>query len=193
MGSMKNKRRKSLAKEWANFQESHSLSDICLKQARAIGNPPKLLQERLVRADFDESLSMADRIGELHRQWQEKLAARETAIESGEMKPMSKKKKKKPAHDLEWAKAKQVCCLNMEDIRMAKELGLGPRALMKNVPNSAQPWKASVQVWIRDLYESRQQRRRSKTSSDLAAPAPATADAPQGRSQVDSHDRMIQD
>ena len=64
---------------------------------------------------------------------------------------MAKKKK----YDPQWAKAKNVCRLNMEDIRMAKALGLSPRTLMKNNPTPTQRWKAPVKYWIRDLYEKR--------------------------------------
>ena len=38
---------------------------------------------------------------------------------------------------------------------MAKELGMGPRSLIKNIPAKSQPWKAPVSQWIRDLYAKR--------------------------------------
>jgi hypothetical protein len=38
---------------------------------------------------------------------------------------------------------------------MAKELGMKPRTLIKNVPAKFQPWKAPVSEWIRDLYARR--------------------------------------
>jgi hypothetical protein len=41
-------------------------------------------------------------------------------------------------HDSQWAKAKQVCRLNLEDIQMAKELSLAPKTLMKNQPSPSQ-------------------------------------------------------
>ena len=66
--------------------------------------------------------------------------------------PMAKKKSK---HDSEWAKTKKVCRLNMEDIRMAKELGLSPQSLRKNQPSPSQSWKEPVKDWIRELYEKR--------------------------------------
>lgn len=56
----------------------------------------------------------------------------------------------------EWVKAKRLCRLNMEDIRMAKELGIKPRSLIKNIPSPQQKWKAQVKIWIRELYEKRQ-------------------------------------
>jgi hypothetical protein len=132
MGSMKRKRRKQQAKEWTEFQEHHHLSDECLKLARVTGYPLKLLKVKLANSTFDEAMSMADRIGEINRQWQCRLVTRQAKIESGEIRPKLKKSKKKLAHDPQWAKAKQVCRLNMEEIRMAKELGLTPKSLMKN-------------------------------------------------------------
>ena len=39
---------------------------------------------------------------------------------------------------------------------MAKELGIGPRSLIKNIPARTQQWKAPVEDWVRDLYEKRQ-------------------------------------
>ena len=48
------------------------------------------------------------------------------------------------------------CQLNMDDFRMAKELGMSPKSLMKNVPNPGQQRKTPVKIWIRDLYEKRQ-------------------------------------
>jgi len=161
LGSMKKKRRKKEAADWAGFQVLHKLSDGCLELARATGYSFKLLGEKLKCPSFDESLSVADRINAIHCNWQDNLAARQVKIESGELKAKPKPDKKKINHDPQWAHAKQVCRLNMEDIRMAKELGLSPKSLMKNVPDSSQQWKAPVRDWIRDLYEQRQQRARS--------------------------------
>jgi hypothetical protein len=58
-------------------------------------------------------------------------------------------------HEEEWEKAKKLCRLSNEDIRMARELGMGPRGLIKNIPSPSQRWKAPVAVWIRDLYEKK--------------------------------------
>lgn len=84
---------------------------------------------------------------------------------------LKKKKKPKLQHDPLWAKAMKVCRLNMEDIRMAKELGMSPRSLMKNVPGPTQQWKAPVRVWIRDLYEKRQQKAAIKKARRAASNA----------------------
>lgn len=54
-----------------------------------------------------------------------------------------------------WAEAKRRCRLSDEVLRMAKELGLSPRSLIKNIPSSSEPWKAPVQDWVRDICEKR--------------------------------------
>ena len=54
-----------------------------------------------------------------------------------------------------WADAKKRCRLNASDIQMAKELGMAPKSLMKNIPGPNQRWKAPVKDWIRDLYEEK--------------------------------------
>ncbi|MFA5527025.1 MAG: hypothetical protein WC996_00280 [Peptostreptococcales bacterium] len=57
-----------------------------------------------------------------------------------------------------WQEAKKKCRLNNEDIRIAKELGLNPKSLIKNIPNKSEQWKAPVRVWIREIYEERKSR-----------------------------------
>ena len=64
---------------------------------------------------------------------------------------LSKKRMKAEA----WAEAKKRCRLNQADIQMAKELGMTPKSLIKNIPSPSQQWKAPVKVWIRDLYEKK--------------------------------------
>jgi len=71
------------------------------------------------------------------------------------------RKKPKNKGDAEWAKAKRLCRLSAEDIRMAKELGMNPRKLIKNIPSKSEPWKAPVRIWIRGLYEKRLGKRRN--------------------------------
>ena len=69
-------------------------------------------------------------------------------------------KKKKLKYDPEWAKAKKLCRLSAEDVRMAKELGIKPRTLIKNNPSPQQQWKQPIKFWIRELYEKRQRQQR---------------------------------
>jgi len=59
--------------------------------------------------------------------------------------------------DAEWAEAKKKCRLNEETLKMAKEMGLNPRSLIKNIPSKSEQWKAPVSVWIREMYEKRQE------------------------------------
>ena len=70
---------------------------------------------------------------------------------------MAKKKKKPPnKKDKLWAEAKRRCRLNPEDVRMAKEMGLNPRSLIKNIPSKTEPWKLPVKDWICEMYRKRQ-------------------------------------
>ena len=57
--------------------------------------------------------------------------------------------------DEAWREAKRRCRLYDEEVRMAKELGLNPRSLIKNIPAKSQPWKAPENEWIRGLYAKR--------------------------------------
>ncbi|KGK88943.1 hypothetical protein DP73_11635 [Desulfosporosinus sp. HMP52] len=58
--------------------------------------------------------------------------------------------------DAEWAEAKKKCRRNEETLKMAKEMGLNPKSLIKNIPSKSEQWKAPVSVWIREMYEKRQ-------------------------------------
>ena len=74
------------------------------------------------------------------------------------------KKKTKPKNKKEalWIEAKRKCRLNMEDIRMAKEMGLNPRSLIKNIPLQSEQWKLPVKEWIRQMYQKRQEKAAKK-------------------------------
>jgi hypothetical protein len=157
MGTMKQKRRKKQTRLWAEFQQQHQLSDEDVGLLRQTRYPLDKLTEKLSDGIFASDTPLPERIREVHRQWQEKLQARQAAVQAGLIEP-NRKKKAQLTHDPAWANAKKVCRLNTEDIRMAKELGLSPRALMKNVSSPTQQWKAPVKFWIRDLYEKRQQK-----------------------------------
>jgi len=54
-----------------------------------------------------------------------------------------------------WIEAKRRCKLNEDEIQKAKEMGLNPKSLIKNIPNKNEQWKAPVRIWIRDMYEDR--------------------------------------
>ena len=60
------------------------------------------------------------------------------------------------AHNPElWEKAKKRCRLNEDDIRIAKDMGLNPKSLIKNIPSPTERWKAPVKAWLWDIYEKR--------------------------------------
>jgi hypothetical protein len=67
-----------------------------------------------------------------------------------------------------WNEAKRRCRLSDEEIRMAKELGMQPKSLMKNIPSPSQRWKAPVNEWVRSVYEEKIGARKP------AVPAPDT-------------------
>jgi len=64
--------------------------------------------------------------------------------------------------DAEWAEAKKKCRLNGETLKMAREMGLNPRSLIKNIPSPSQQWKAPVSIWIREMYQERLEKARRK-------------------------------
>jgi len=82
--------------------------------------------------------------------------------------------------DKDWVEAKRRCQLNQDDIQKAKELGLNPRKLTKNIPSKSQQWKAPVKYWIRDLYEKQQMKIANRKASKLNKPSkPASQPAPE--------------
>ncbi len=64
-----------------------------------------------------------------------------------------------------WNEAKKKCKLNNDDICIAKEMGLNPKSLIKNIPNKNEQWKAPVKVWIHEMYEERQEKIRRKNTA----------------------------
>jgi len=75
-----------------------------------------------------------------------------------------------------WAEAQRRCRLSDEAVRMAKELGIGPRRLIKNIPAPTQQWKAPVEDWVRDLYDKRQRKVVRKGRGRAGGASPATED-----------------
>ena len=57
-----------------------------------------------------------------------------------------------------WKEAKLRCRLNEDDIRIAKEMGLNPKSLIKNIPSKQQQWKLPVKEWLRDMWDDRQEK-----------------------------------
>jgi hypothetical protein len=54
--------------------------------------------------------------------------------------------------DEDWAKAKRLCRLSPDEVRMARRLGLNPRKLPQHVPSPSQRWKLPVGEWVRELH-----------------------------------------
>ena len=69
-----------------------------------------------------------------------------------------------------WAEAKRKCRLNESDIRMAKEMGLNPKSLIKNIPSPKEQWKLPVKDWIHERYEDRQRKQKKKAAVGKQAP-----------------------
>lgn len=84
----------------------------------------------------------------------------------------------KQKRDQDWVEAKRRCQLNQDDIRKAKELGLNPRKLIKNIPSKSQQWKAPVKYWIRELYEKQQRKMAARRASKLGKPSLAPSGHP---------------
>ncbi|HZK84676.1 MAG TPA: hypothetical protein VFC58_08380 [Desulfosporosinus sp.] len=64
--------------------------------------------------------------------------------------------------DVKWAEAKKKCKLNEETVKMAREMGLNPRSLIKNIPSASEQWKAPVSTWVREMYQERQEKAQQK-------------------------------
>jgi hypothetical protein len=61
----------------------------------------------------------------------------------------------KAAQERRWAEAQRRCRLSDEALRMARELGLNPSSLIRNIPSPKQPWKAPVEEWVREMHRRR--------------------------------------
>ncbi|TMV45790.1 hypothetical protein FE783_28050 [Paenibacillus mesophilus] len=85
---------------------------------------------------------------------------------------MSKKLDKEAA----WADAKKRCRLSDEEIRMAKELGMTPKSLTKNIPSPSQKWKAPVREWVWELYAEKFGNKRPSAAAN-SSPLPVKRSA----------------
>ncbi|MDG0809067.1 hypothetical protein [Cohnella rhizosphaerae] len=72
----------------------------------------------------------------------------------------------------QWKEAKQRCRLNDDDIRMAKEMGLNPLSLIKNIPAKNQMWKIPVKAWIHEMYEERERKKEMRRKMKEQEPTP---------------------
>ena len=65
---------------------------------------------------------------------------------------------------------------------MAKEMGLNPLSLLKNIPSRQEPWKAPVEDWVREMYAKRREkaawrRERKAAVPVIGNPAPVKKEA----------------
>jgi len=74
-----------------------------------------------------------------------------------------------------WQEAKRKCRLNVEDLALAKRLGLNPRSLIKNIPSKSEPWKAPVKDWLHEIDAKRQKKSEQKQKRKEKAAAKTTA------------------
>ena len=56
-------------------------------------------------------------------------------------------------HQYTWLDAKKLCGLNERELKMAKELGMTPEGLIKNIPSPKERWKDSPALRIRRIYD----------------------------------------
>ncbi|MGI8827324.1 MAG: hypothetical protein ACR2JC_17115 [Chloroflexota bacterium] len=75
-------------------------------------------------------------------------------------------KLKKSDQESVWVEAKRRCRLSDEALRMAREVGLNPRSLIKNIPSRSEQWKAPVEDWVRDMYDRKHRPQARKGSKD---------------------------
>lgn len=62
---------------------------------------------------------------------------------------------------------------------MAREMGLNPLKLVKNIPSPSEQWKAPVGVWLREIYAKRHGRRPSSGPSGRSRSLPPIIEAPE--------------
>ena len=67
---------------------------------------------------------------------------------------------------------------------MAKELGMSPKALMKNQPSPSERWKLPVTLWVRELHAKRFGSRAPRVNRP-APPAPTADPAKPDEVEVD--------
>ena len=73
--------------------------------------------------------------------------------------------------EAQWNDAKKRCRLNDEEVQMAKQLGRGPRSLIKNIPSPSERWKQPVKEWVRKLYAKKFGNRSSHVNTSKTSPA----------------------
>lgn len=65
-----------------------------------------------------------------------------------------------------WVQVKKKHRLSVEQIAMAKELGLNPRKFGSLDNNHQEPWKAPLGSFIEEIYQKRLAKKKIKCSAD---------------------------
>lgn len=73
---------------------------------------------------------------------------------------------------------------------MAREMGINPRSLIKNIPSPRERWKAPVPVWIREMY-SKRQKKSAQRRPELVPPCPVEPE--EEESPLDYDDFLAQE
>ncbi len=123
----------------------HKKLGVRWNNGRITAHTPEFLREEKRFRQYDQAKAVLQKLAGTKR-----LATTK--------KQQMSKKKPKSKNDALWAEAKRRCHLSADDIQMAKEMGLKPRSPIKNIPSKSQPWKVPVRVWIREMYEKRQEK-----------------------------------
>jgi len=93
----------------------------------------------------------------------------------------------------EWKEVKKKCKVGDETIRMAKELGINPKTMIKNIPSKAEKWKAPVDVWIREMYDKVKEKSAKKAKAKakrLRKESEKLADSSSGLDERDKSDKQ---
>ena len=89
----------------------------------------------------------------------------------------------------EWKEVKKRCKVGDETVRMAKELGINPKTLIKNIPSKAEKWKAPVDVWIREMYDKVKEKSAKKAKAKAKRLRKESEKLADGSSRLDDSDK----
>jgi len=89
----------------------------------------------------------------------------------------------------EWKEVKKKCKVGDETIRMAKELGINPRTMIKNIPSKAEKWKAPVDAWIREMYDKVKEKNAKKAKTKAKRLRKESEKLAESSSRLDERDK----
>lgn len=83
-----------------------------------------------------------------------------------------------------WERARKLCGLSHRDVAMAKQLGLTPKALLRNIPAPSETWKLPVRAWLHEMWRIRFGRK--PVRRETPAPKRPEGEAPKRRPRADA-------